>query len=511
MSIRIMTLMAMLFFFFTWQEARAQTVPQPPEYWPKKDWRHSSPVDQGMDSEPLADMIEKILNEELNIDNITIVRNGYLVLDVYFHPFQKDLKHIIHSCTKSITSALVGIAIDEGYIDGVGAPVIGFFPDKTFAHLDDDKQAMTLEHLLTMSSGLRCRDSYLYDWEGMQEMHQTRDWIQFVLDLPMREAPGTRFEYCNGASYLLSAILQTTTKTTVLSFAREHLFGPLGITDVEWPVSRQFVNIGWGGMWLTPHDMAKIGFLYLNEGRWDGEQIVPSQWVEASTSAQINAGTMAESYGYQWWVDIGEYYMALGYGGQLIIVHPRHNSVVVFTSVLASRNFFTAEQLYWDFIMPAFNSSAVLLENVHAAECLDSLVTVSSHPPPRPVPTAPSIEQQISGKTFLFDANEIQIKKGSITFTPGEDEARLELSIGHQTIKTQVGLDNVFRLSETSGSLRAYKGMWENDSTFVMSYQVVGRTERGTARLVFGSKRMKATFYNVMEGIPYELTGQFSD
>jgi CubicO group peptidase (beta-lactamase class C family) len=464
-----------------------------------------------MDSNRLADLVQEILDKNHNIDNITIVRNGYVVLDVYFHPFQADSKHIIHSCTKSITSALVGIAIDKGHIDDVQTPVLEFFPDRTVANVDDNKRAMTLEHFLTMSSGLNCRDSYLYNWEGMDALHRSRDWIQFVLDLPMREAPGTRFEYCNGVSFILAAVLHLTTGNTVIAFAKEHLFGPLGISDVDWPISPQFINIGWGGIWMKPHDMAKIGFLYLNGGCWDGGQVVSADWVEASTSEQVMAGTMAESYGYQWWVDMGEYYMALGFGGQLIVVHPEHNSVVVFTSVLASRNFFTVEQLYWDFILPAFASTEPLTVNAPAAGRLDSLVQVSAHPQPRAVPPAPDIARSISGKTFVFDPNEIQFKKGSLAFNEGENEARFELSFGHKTIKVQVGLDDVHRLTQSAGFLRAYKGAWEDDSTFAMSYQVVGWTEKGTARLVFGPDRVRAEFYDVIEGVPHELTGRFAE
>ncbi len=493
-----------------WEAGCAQAAPESTDFWPTEGWRYSTPEEQGIESYPLADMIQKILEKKLNIDNITIVRNGYAVLDVYFHPFPKDAKHIIHSCTKSVTSALIGIAIDKGIIGGVDEAVIDFFPDKTFANLDADKEAMTLEHLLTMSTGLDCRDSYLYDWEGLNEMRRHMDWIQFVLDLPMREAPGTRFEYCNGASYLLSAILHVTTKNTVLAFANEHLFGPLGISGVEWPVSRQFINTGWGGVWMTPHDMAKIGLLYLNEGRWDGEQIVSSKWVKASTSAQVTAGTLAESYGYQWWVD-GEYYMALGYAGQLIIVHPENNSVVVFTSVLASRNFFTAEQLYWDFILPAFKSNEPLDGNPRGFARLDSLVQAASHPPRRPVPPAPEMQRRISGKTFVFDPNEIQFKMGSLAFAEGEDEAGFELSFGYQVVRAQVGLDDVYRLTQTAGSMRAFKGVWADDSTFAISYQVVGRTEKGTFLLVFGREAVKATFFNEIEGNPHEVTGHFVD
>lgn len=127
----------------------------------------------------------------------------------------------------------MGIAISEGYIDSVDQPVIDFFPERTAANLDANKKAMTLEHLLTMTSGLECQDSYMYLWSGLNQMMESDDWIQFMIDIPMVEEPGTRFEYCNGASFLLSAIIQQNTEMNTLDFAHEHLFGPLGISDVE--------------------------------------------------------------------------------------------------------------------------------------------------------------------------------------------------------------------------------------------------------------------------------------
>ena len=188
-----------------------------------------------MDSMALADMMGAIRDEEYDIDSVTVVRNGYMVADVAVHPFSPNSTHIIHSCTKSIVSALIGIAIEQGHIEHVKQPVESFFPGRAIAYLDGDKRAMTLEHLLTMSSGLKCRDSYLYRWRGLQRMRASDDWVQYLLDLPMAEAPGTRFEYCNGASFLLSAIIQETTGMTALEYAETNLFGPLGITDGSGP------------------------------------------------------------------------------------------------------------------------------------------------------------------------------------------------------------------------------------------------------------------------------------
>ena len=169
------------------------------------------------------------------------------------------------------------------------------------------------------------------------EMRRSADWIQFMLDLPMVETPGTRFEYCNGASFLLSAIIQKATGITAHEFAVKHLFNHLGIDDLNWPANPQGVTIGWGEMRLKPRDMAKIGYMMLKEGNWQGRQTISRNWVKESTRAHIKAG--GYDYGYQWWRgktiannQIIDAFWAWGHGGQFIFVLPALDSVVVFTA-----------------------------------------------------------------------------------------------------------------------------------------------------------------------------------
>ena len=328
-----------------------------PSYWPTDGWQTSTPEEQGMDSEKLADMLTFIQDEDYNIDSVTIVRNGYLVTDANFYPFQPDSKHIIHSCTKSVVSALIGIAIEQGYIENEQVPVLDLFPERTVANLTAEKEAMTLEDVLNMATGLDCQDSYLYRWRGLNEMRQSQDWVQYVLDLPMAEEPGKKFEYCNGASFLLSAIIQETTGMTAFEFAEENLFSPLGISDVIWPTNPQGISIGWGELSMRPHDMAKIGYLFLNDGWWQDEQVVPVSWVEASTRKHISSRTLEDGYGYQWWVNDSGMFMALGYRGQYIVVVPEEELVVVFTSDLDDSSFFVPRDLITDYILPAVKTN----------------------------------------------------------------------------------------------------------------------------------------------------------
>ncbi len=326
-------------------------------------WTVSTPEEQGLDSETLAQMLGQIEGEDYKIDSVLVVRNGYLVLDAYVHPFRPGETHNLYSVTKSVLSALIGIAIEQGYIESLDQHILDFFPDREVKNLEDDKADMTLEHLLTMTSGFECRDSYLYNNRGLEEMHKTDDWIQYVLDLPMEMPPGTKFEYCNGASMLLSAILQEATGMSALEYAQKNLFGPLGIRDVQWDDSPLGITVGYSRLFMHPQDMAKIGYLYLKNGLWNSEPVVPDKWVADSTRVHVPAGTLQEGYGYHWWVAPPQMYLALGYGGQFVFVIPEKDMVVVFTSSLEGRDFYVPQKLLNDYILPAVISYQPLPEN----------------------------------------------------------------------------------------------------------------------------------------------------
>ena len=278
-----------------------------------------------MDSEVLLGMFDYIEEQQANVHAVLVVRNGYTVVEAYYPPYGPDVRHSTASCGKSITGALVGIAIREGYVEGVDQKVADFFPDRADLQSDPLKQAMTVEHLLTMASGLGWPESaasYSSALNVMNQMMGSRDWVNFVLDRPTSTAPGTTFNYSSGDSHLLSAIVQEATVESTYSFARTHLFEPLGMSYVRWPTDPQGIAFGGGGLWMTPRDMARFGQLYLQGGTWDGEQVIPAEWVEASVARQVAAHGAASYYGYQWWVRGSGTYAAHGYRGKRIFVIP---------------------------------------------------------------------------------------------------------------------------------------------------------------------------------------------
>ena len=352
------------------------------DYWPKEHWRTATPESQGMCSEILTDMMDRLWQKNLELESILIVRNGYVVLDSYHFPNTPDAKHDLYSCTKSISSTLVGIAIDKGYIPSVDQPLLDFFPAKVPGNPDNRKQLITLKNVLQMTTGLKCRDSIHYRWKGLRALRGSRDWVQYMLDLPMAEAPGVRFEYCNGASFLLTAIIQETTGQSGRAFAQAHLFDPMGIHDIEWPANHRGRTIGWGRLQMLPRDMAKFGYLFLKEGRWNGRQIVSACWVAEATRSHIAVGP-ASGYGYQWWVmDSGDY-AAIGYRGQRIYVLKDHDMVVVMTGRLKNLDRFLPSGLLRRYILPAVKSDRPLPANPTALNRLKSLdrfwQTANSH------------------------------------------------------------------------------------------------------------------------------------
>jgi CubicO group peptidase (beta-lactamase class C family) len=321
-------------------------------YWPTEGWRVASAEDVGVSYDVLEGMIEHINAEGFGPDSVMVIKDGYVVLDAYFPPFDEGEIHIVYSCTKSVVSTLIGLAMEDGLIASLDLGLADLFPDRTMANQSAWKDEITLRDLLTMTAGIDAEDSYLYDWVGLDRMHDATDALQYVLDLPVIEEPGTRFEYTNGVSHLLSCIITEVTGASALDYARERLFSPLGITEAEWTTDSLGRNWGYSSLYITPHDMAKIGYLFLKGGEWDGEQVVPREWVEEATRKHVHAGTLLDDYGFQWWVSPNGYYSAIGYKGQFIHVVPDLDLVVVTTSSRAE-DFNRIQGLLEAFVIPA--------------------------------------------------------------------------------------------------------------------------------------------------------------
>jgi len=429
-----------------------------------------------MDSRLLAEALDFLgaHRDDYRVHRMVVLRHGYLVLDASFYPFVHGQRHDLASVTKSFTSTLVGIALDSGFIASVDQPVVSFFPEREIANLDDRKRAMTVEHLLTMRSGLACDPGS--SEQTLREMFQSPDWVQFVLDLPMADEPGERWVYCSPAVHLLSAILEQATGLPTVDFARSDLFRPLGITDSLWLVDPAGTARGWGDLHLDTLDMAKLGQLFLNRGRWPGRRVVSSAWVERAT-------TDDQGYGYLWFTS-PELFSAQGRAGQLVFVLPGQDLVLALNAggSLTGQDSAVVSELLNTHVLGAVRSDAPLLPDPAGVAMLEQRVSeaaTSNEGPPQPVPTLPGTAWAISGRAYLFEPNPFGFSRMRLTFVPESDQALLEAWIppvlDDDQLTVAIGLDGVSRLSPgLYGGTLAASGSWETDTLFAARVDALG-------------------------------------
>jgi len=349
-------------------------------------WETASLASVGMDESPLSKLLDK-LNEisEHRIHSLLIVKDGKLVFEKYFpgdkfnlaQPtgetgFDMNDTHNLCSVTKSYTSALIGIAIDKGFIQSVDQKVFAFFPEYSYLLTSaPEKGDLTLKHLLTMTSGIDWDDettSYFDPRNDMYQLFSSRDPINYILSKDLVVTPGTVFDYANCNTNVLGEVVRQASDERLDKFAEKYLFSKLGITEFEWQMLPNDVVFCSGDLRLRPRDMAKFGYLFLNGGIWKGERVISQDWIDISTQKFIDPNkysadfTWADGYGYQWWLWEKIYgvdypaYLASGWGGQWIIVSPSMNTVVVSTA----GNYYTdtimpIERILIDYIIPSIS------------------------------------------------------------------------------------------------------------------------------------------------------------
>ena len=311
-------------------------------------WESATPDSQGVSSEEIDNLHNTF--ESFNLLSSVIVKNDKIIDEYYKDGYDKDSLFLLNSASKSVTSALVGIAIDKGFIQDTDVLLSEYFPEvKSFS--DDNWDKITIEHLLTHTSGIRSTDSDLwYDWRNSD------NWLEYIFSLPFDSAPGTQFSYSTGNTHLLSAIIEKATNMSLYDFGKKYLFGPVGMDSVKIDTSPEGVSDGGNGIYMNVYDMAKFGRLYLENGKWEGNEIISEEWINHSTSVQFKRSDGSADYGYQWWVRTfgGENYdafFAQGHGGQYIFVVPDLDLIVVFSS-----DYEGATGIYWQMVENIVNA-----------------------------------------------------------------------------------------------------------------------------------------------------------
>lgn len=341
----------------------------------QKDWQTASPRSVGIDEKALAAFDAEIAAGKFgNMDGLTIIRNGKLVFEKrypqdydkifgakakqesplnagdlsgpynyyssWWHPwYQGGDLHTLQSVSKTITSIIYGVARTRGDIPDIDTPAMKYFDESKIANVDERKRRMTIRHLLTMSAGIDWNESLPYtDPKNTgSQMEASSDWVEYTINRPMAHEPGKKFEYSSGATQILAHVFRVATGTDIEAYAVKHLFTPLGIKQFYWKRSPSGLVDAEGGVYLRPRDLAKLWQLFLQNGKWDGKQIVSPDWVKDSLTPHMDLGPNAK-YGLKWWLyPYGKDNKMLawsgnGFGGQFPIVLPEYNMVAVFNA-----------------------------------------------------------------------------------------------------------------------------------------------------------------------------------
>ena len=303
------------------------------EYWPIDSWRVSTLKEQNMNVQRMNQLILRIADGSA-VSSLIIIKNGYLVYEDYRQGKNVDSLMHIFSCTKSFTSALIGIALRDGFIGSIDDPILPYFRNWTIENVDERKERLTIRHLLTMTPGFDWNEhniSYTSPDNMVNRMLSYSNPAKYVLDLEMVGEPGFDYVYCTGASQVLSALIREVTGQKLASYAKQHLFNPLSFSDISWALVGGDTNLGGSQLYITSRDMTRFGYLYLRNGTWRNEQIIPIDYLEESRQPLVSS-PHGHEYGLHWWVDVThEYFCALGSKGQGIFIDSIHDLIMVIT------------------------------------------------------------------------------------------------------------------------------------------------------------------------------------
>jgi len=301
---------------------------------PIDEWEISTPEEQGLDGQVLSHAFAKA--DQLDfVNSIVIVRNGYLLAEVYYNGWEADEAHNFKGASTSVMSALFGIALRENFLDSLDQKMLDFFPEYNTPKLDRRKHDITIQHLLMMKAGFdKERNNYL-------QIYNSDNWIKSTIELPLLSNPEEKFRYNTFQAHLVSGIITKASGMNTLDFANKYLMSPLKISIKCWERDPQGIYFGGNHIFLTPRAMAKIGLLFLNNGELEDKQIIPTEWIEQSRKnySEFENCIWGElhdyNYGYLWWIGkIKDYevFLEIGYAGQNVIIIPALNMVVVTTA-----------------------------------------------------------------------------------------------------------------------------------------------------------------------------------
>lgn len=339
MSRRLFIVLFSLMLSVSWAVADDKSLPR------------SSPESQGVSSKTVREFFETANQKIDTLHSFMLVRHGHVVAEAWWKPEAADKPHVLHSLSKSFCSTAVGLAVAEGKLS-IDDPVLKFFPEEAPEKPSDKLKQMRVCDLLTMSTGHENEPKFTAD----------ESWVKTFLAHPVPHKPGAHFQYNSPATYMQSAIVQKVTGQTILDYLKPRLFDPLGIKNPTWMSSPQGVSTGGWGLMVCTEDIAKFGQLYLQKGKWNGQQLVPASWIEQATSKQVSNGSdpardWDQGYGFQFWRCRHGAYRGDGAFGQFCVVLPDQDAVIAITA--DTKDMQAELNVVWDKLLPAFHYVAL--------------------------------------------------------------------------------------------------------------------------------------------------------
>jgi CubicO group peptidase (beta-lactamase class C family) len=437
--------------------------------------KRSTPEAEGIPSQAILDFVRAIEQEHEHpldaVQGFMLLRHGSVVAEGWRTPYRPTAPHMLYSLSKSFTSTAIGLAVAEGLLT-VDDPVLGFFPDDAPENPGENLKAMQVRHLLSMNTG------HHEDSTGQVCRVDNDNWPRAFLSLPVEHEPGSWFVYNTAATYMLSAIITRLTGQPLLDYLRPRLFDPLGIENPTWDTDPKGISQGGTGLHATTEDIARFGQLYLRNGNWQGQQLVPAAWVAEATDVHSdNSNTQTNpdwivGYGYQFWRARHDAYRGDGAFGQYCIVMPEQDAVLAINSGLMDMQ--AVLDIVWEILLPAMKPDTLPANDTAQADLGDAIAALTM---PLPQGHATSITaEQVSGVTHDLDANDLGIERVTATFE--DDRATVSYRIEGTEQQLAVGygtwLDGVATMPGDGGRPGpalgnepvAAAGAWTADDTF---------------------------------------------
>ncbi|MGC4044094.1 MAG: serine hydrolase [Armatimonas sp.] len=415
----------------------------------------AKPESVGIDPAGILRFTEAV--DTIGLHSLMLLRHGKVAAEGWWNPYGPQHPHMLYSLSKSFTSTAIGLLISEGKLSKEAA-VVSFFPNERPATIEDNLAAMQVQHLLMMGTG------HDIDTTGAVLSQPQGDWVRGFFSVPVAHAPTTKFVYNTGATYMLSAILQTVTGQTVLDYLRPRLFGPLGIQNPTWETCPKGRNAGGFGLSITTEDIAKFGQLYLQKGMWDGKQLVPAAWVADATQQHISNGDpktpsdWAQGYGYQFWRCRHDAYRGDGAFGQFCVVLPEKDAVIAITSGTGDMQGIL--NAAWEHLLPAYDRTP------SPAPTLSTRLKRLALTPPAGAADS-TMAKQIQGKTFTFEKNAL----GAVSVRFDSNLITLKLANEEQQIRWKGGRweQGTVSLGSFPSKKAATYGAWSAPDTLALT------------------------------------------